>query len=318
MRKLHPRPSPRRRCLASASLATALCIIGLSPTAFAEKSIATGEKTQGLEAALGGPQWKWTAHELKNHLETAFWADYKSAKKALPGPLEIDRLREKTLKRVQRMKAKFVRFEKGGQDYRVSIIDEDFKRGTDEGMLPVSTDEGQQYWFFIQDQLWKMVLAYNTDVVQGRKLKTFAKSLRGQFGKPVDLVFDKVRGKDALVAVKWADEATELVLRDRGDPYGTFTLTYTCRPITNRLAELRGEIAGLGDGSGAVDASSAMIDDIMTASEDDEEANVVDELIGGRPAQGKSPDAAPTSTEEEAAADEEEAPEPDDDAPIIY
>ena len=281
----------------------------------AEKSIATGEKTQGLEAALGGPQWKWTNNELKNHLEGAMWAQYKSAKKSLPGPLEIDRLREKTLRRVQRMKAKFVRFDKGSQDYRVSIIDEDFKRGTDEAMLPLSTDDGQQYWFFIQDQLWKMVVAYNADVVQGRKLKTFAKSLRAQFGKPVDLVFEKVGGKDALVAVKWADEKTELVLRARSDPYGTFTLTYTCRPITSRLSELRGEIAGLGDGGSDADASSAMIDDIMTAPDEDPEANVVDELIGGRPEEKKKPEAAPAPDEE--GGDSEQQGE-DEDAPIIY
>ncbi len=291
-----------------------LCLVMLTPSlAHADKSIAKAEKTQGLEAALGGPQWKWTAHELKKHLEGAMWSDYKSAKKALPGPLEIDRLREKTLRRVQRMKAKYVKFDKGGQDYRVSIIDEDFKRGTDEAMLPLSTDDGQQYWFFIQDQLWKMVVAYNADVVQGRKLKTFAKSLRAQFGKPVDLVFGKVSGKDALVAVKWADENTELVLRDRNDPYGTFTLTYTCRPVTNRLSELRGEIAGLGGGEDAGDANSAMIDDIMTASEDDPEANVVDELIGGRPEESKK--AEPAAAEGEGEDDTEADAE---DAPIIY
>ena len=302
---------------AFSTLLAGLAVVALAPGARADKSIATGQEPQGLEAALGGPEWKWTNNDLKKHFESSLWAEYKSAKKALPGPLEIDRLREKTQRRVQRMKGKFVRFEKGGQDYRVSIIDEDFKRGTDEAMLPQSTDDGQQYWFFIQDQLWKMVIAYNADVVQGRKLKTFAKSLRGQFGKPVDLVFGKVNGKDALVAVKWADEKTELVLRDRNDPYGTFTLTYTCRPITNRLSELRGEIAGLGDGDGAGDATSAMIDDIMTASEDDPESNIVDELIGGRPAEGKKPDDTPTDDTDDGTADDEEAGG-DDDAPIIY
>ena len=295
----------------------ALCLATLLPSlASADTSNAQGQKTQGLEAALGGPQWKWTGHELKKHLENSLWDDYKLRKRDLPGPLEIDRLREKTLRRVQRMKSKFLQFGKGSQDYRVSIIDEEFKRGTDESMLPRRADDGQEYWFFIQDQLWKMVLAYNADVVQGRKLKTFAKSLRAQFGKPVDMVFDMVDGKDALVAVKWADEGTELVLSDRTDPYGTFTLTYTHRPIANRLGELRGEIASLGM-TGTDDESNAMIDDIMTASEEDEDANVVDELIGGRP-MDKTPKPEAAGRDDGAPAGDDDDKGDAEDAPIIY
>lgn len=259
-------------CLCSLALATT--------TSHARAAEATGDEPAGLVSDLGGPMWKWTAYELKKHFETALWDQYKAEKKSLPGPLEIDRLREKTLRRVQRMKAKFVRFEKGTQHYRVSIIDEDFKRGSDEAMLHRMVEEGQQYWFFVQDQFWKIVVAYNATAIDRRNLKAVAKDLRGRFGKPVDLVFEEIKGKDALMAVKWADEHTEIVLRDRTDPYDTFTLTYTFRPIAGRIQELRGEIEGL-DGSAADAEKSAMIDDIMTAPETDEEADVVDEIIGG-------------------------------------
>lgn len=271
-----------------------LCLCSLALAATPSQARAGqdgGDEPAGLISELGGPEWKWTAYELKKHFETALWDQYKAEKKSLPGPLEIDRLREKTLRRVQRMKAKFVRFERGTQHYRVSIIDEDFKRGSDEAMLHRMVEEGQQYWFFVQDQFWKIVIAYNTAAIDGRNLKAFAKELRGRFGKPVDLVFEEVKGKDALMAVKWADEHTEIVLRDRTDPYDTFTLTYTHRPIAGRIQELRGEVEGLG-GSAADAEKSAMLDDIMTASETDEEAGVVDEIIGATPKK-KAPEAAP-------------------------
>lgn len=294
-----------------------------APAAAADKAVATGEKTPSLDAALGGPRWKWTSQELMGHIERRLWDDYKSAKKALPGPLEIDRLRERTLKLVVDMKAHFVRFEKGSQDYRVSIVDQDFKRGTDEAMLPWNTPEGQQYWFFVQDQLWKLVLAYNADQVQGQAVKDFAKTLRGAFGKPVDLVFDDEGGGEDLVAVKWADEDTQVELRDRRDPYGTFTLSLTCRSIEGRIAELRGETAGLGVAGGG-GANDALIDDIMTDAGADGGGNVVDELLGGTPAIGVPSGGTPAHPERKGRDDgapttpSDDAPAEGDDPPIIY
>jgi hypothetical protein len=69
--------------------------------------------------------------------------------------------------------------------------------------------------------------------------------------------------------------------------------------------------------TGTDDESNAMIDDIMTASEEDEDANVVDELIGGRP-MDKTPKPEAAGRDDGAPAGDDDDKGDAEDAPIIY
>ncbi len=293
-------------------LALALTV-GAPASAPAEKAVAQGDKTVGLQAALEGLHWGAAVNEVLGHFEKVLWGEYKDRKKSLPGPLEIDRLREQTQRRVLKLKQRLSRFDRASTDYRVSIIDRDFKRGTNEAVLRVDADDAQRYWFFVSGQLWKLVVAFNADAVAGQDIPSFARKLRKLYGKPVDREFEQSGGHDVVVAVKWADESTELVLRDRLDPYGTFTLTFASRDLGGRISELRGEVAALATGEdGENPDQSALIDDIMTAPDEEAEADVVDELIGGKP------DAKPAPLLPDA---EEGGAQPgaeDGDEPLIY
>jgi len=301
----------------SYAIALALTTSLVAPSlAQAEKEVATGEKTLGLEAALEGLRWGAPSTEVLAHFETALWDDYKSVKRTLPGPLEIDRLREQTQQKVMLLKKQFVKLTRDSTDYRVSIIDREFKRGTGEALLRIDTDKAQRYWFFVNDQLWKVLVAFNADVVAGQDVPGFASKLRQRYGRPVDQEFARVDGHDIVIAVKWADETTELALRDRLDPYGTFTLTFIGRELGGRLSERRGEVAALSTGDDDTsDVSSALIDDITQEPDVDGAEGVVDEILGTTPdATPRSPtgDATPPKSEEERALDDKS------DGPIIY
>lgn len=283
----------------------------------ADKEVATGEKTVGLEAALEGLRWSASTTEVLAHFEAKLWDDYKSKKRVLPGPLEIDRLREQTQQKVMQVRQRLAQLTRESKDYRVSIIDRDFKRGTGEAVLRDDADQAQRYWFFVRDRLWKLVIAFNAEVVAGQDVPGFAIKLRQRYGKPVDQEFARIGGRDVVVAVKWADETTQLTLQDRIDPYGTFTLTFVSRDLAGRLTELRGELGSAGTGDDDTsDLSSSLIDDITQESASDSAESVVDDIIGG------TPDAKPRSPtgpdEPVPPADDSPAGEGDDDGPIIY
>ena len=300
--------------------ATLVVFFALCPPAAADKAVAAAEKTQGLQSALKGLKWAATHGEVQAHFERASWDEYRNAKKQLAGPLEIDRLREQTQVRVEELRLRYLDLPAGSTHYRVSIIDQEFKRGTGESVQRIDTEDGQEYWFFIKDQLWKRVIALEAAAIEGKELAGFAAKLRGLYGQPVDREFSKLGGKDMLTGVKWSDDATELALRDRRDPYGTFTLTFTSRDLGGRLAELRGELAAFstGDTESDTSATDSLIDDILTPPEVDTEAAVVDEILGRRPARVNPPDAGPKGTPDAGPASEAERAVSDEDAPLIY
>jgi hypothetical protein len=300
------RISTRRHGFLQAALLTAC----LQPSvALADKAVAEPSKTGGFEDALGGPRWGDTTTGVLSHYEKLAWDEYKQAKKKLPDPLAIDNLRKITQQRIMKTKANLTRFIQGSTAYRVSIIDSEFKVGTDEAVLRIDTAAAQRYLFFVQEKLWKLVVAFNQRQVEGLALASFADRLRGDLGDPLDRKLEQRDGGDALTEVKWADDATEAVLRDRNDPYGTYTLTYTSRDLAGRISELRGELSAFAGGSGPT-ATDMLLDDIMTAPDEDPEKDIIDELTGvkaqvwsNRPAEEQPPtvgeDAADVAAEDE-------------------
>lgn len=150
-----------------------------------------------------------------------------------------DKLRKEKKKEIKRVKSSKVDFKGQRSGWDVSIIDKEFKHGTDESMLEYWENQGgknQRRFFFFQDgELYKMVIQIDTTQFEEdqRSFEFFANVMRAKFGDDVtdaevtykgykaDPVFvkavDKVRFYDAFVLMVLDPARASMVDQVRAD-----------------------------------------------------------------------------------------------------
>ena len=133
-----------------------------------------------------------------------------------------DRLRKEKKKEVARVKKSWTEFKGQKSGWDVSIIDEQFKHGTDEAMLEYWENQGgknqRRFFFFSDGRLYKMFIQIDTNQFEGDSIdfETFAAGMKGRYGARIwdkadeDLsgegeigvrILDKSRFYDAFVMI---------------------------------------------------------------------------------------------------------------------
>jgi hypothetical protein len=196
---------------------------------------ASAEEVKKLKAVrLGDPKagtfnWGMKPEEVMAQARTAIDAKYEpriTGAKQDPGKQQ--RIRDEQMREINAVKKSYTKFEGGKSGWDVSIIGQEFQQGTGEAVLVTKEDVWTRYFFFFEDGLYKMYLAFNKDAIAGKSFTDFGKTMEAKYGRAKEVYRDdKVRGgiKRVLDHYEWSAAGGErLKLVDRSEFYGVYCL----------------------------------------------------------------------------------------------
>jgi hypothetical protein len=201
-------------------------------------------------------------------------------KKSATDPARQDRVRKEMRAEVEKVKQhSLVKFEGQKTGYDVSIIDQEFSNNTGETMLVAKEDTASRYFFFASDRLYKMFVAFDKDMLQGKTFKDFGGLMQGRFGKAREVYVDektKAGVSHKLDHYVWNTKGGEVLrLVDRSAFYDVYCLVIYDGNVAQRQAEA-------GKAHRKTERSDALVDAVTTKpiNNRDENDNVIDRITG--------------------------------------
>jgi hypothetical protein len=198
---------------------------------------------------LGDPKagtfkWGMKPEEVMAEVRVAIENKYQPRiEEASQDPGKQQRVRDEMSREINAVKKSFTKFEGQKSGWDVSIVGPEFQQGTAEAVLVTKEDQWTRYFFFFEDGLYKMFLAFNKDALQGKGFQDFGKSLEGKYGKGKEVYRDeKTKGgvDHILDHYLWgAGGSDRLKLVDRSEFYGVYCLVLFDGSVQDRVNERR-------------------------------------------------------------------------------
>ncbi len=197
---------------------------------------------------LGDPnagtfKWGMKPEEVMAAVRTAIEGKYeKRIKEASADPGKQQRVRDEMEREIKAVKKSYTKFEGQKSGWDVSIIGPEFQQGTSEAVLVTKEDQWTRYFFFFEDGLYKMYLAFNRDALQGKSFADFGKSMEARYGNAKAVYRDeRAPGgmKHTLDHFTWNAGGDKLKLVDRSEFYGVYCLVLYDASTDERVQERR-------------------------------------------------------------------------------
>lgn len=235
-------------------------------------------QSDAIAGALGPVQWGWSRRDLINHFTRNLRAEYRPNIHKARDAMTADNLRHQLNQRIRRIRESVVEFNGRTTGYDSGFLRDEFTHRNNESMVRVRSENADDYYFFINDRLWKWYRAFDASVFQGADFERFSGALMGRFGE------GRVReGRMTETAeedknwIEWQDDTTRLRAVDNHTFYGFYCLSFESKAILANLSNLRTNRQRRGRGNHAlVDAVTSG----ESADNPDSNADIVDRLTG--------------------------------------
>lgn len=271
-----------------------IAAVGVVPSEAAPKKAAKAAKAkkaapaaipnanaEEIEKLKGEFKWGMSVDEVQKAVEKRVRESYaEELKKALKDPTQYSRMRSQVEKEVKAIKANYVKFEGRKTGYDVSIVDQEFAHKTDESMLVARDDKNTRYYFFANERLYKIFIAFGKEMLEDKTFTDFGELMQARFGKAKAVMVEEV--KKAGVAAKldhyeWASASGDgLRLVDRSEFYDVYCLVIYERAQAERLAAHRERVNPKRDGRDSL-VEAALGGE---RASDDVNANIMDQIAG--------------------------------------
>ncbi len=235
---------------------------------------------------LGDPKagtfkWGMKPEEVVAQVRVAVEAKYQPRiEQASQDPGKQQRVRDEMNREITSVKKSYTKFEGQKSGWDVSIVGPEFQQGTSEAVLVTKEDQWTRYFFFFEDGLYKMFLAFNKDALQGKGFQDFGKSLEAKYGNAKAVYRDeKTKGgmTHVLDHYVWsAGGSDRLKLVDRSEFYGVYCLVLFDGSVQDRVDERRKVV-----NPGGVE-KDPLVEAVATRGKDgtDENDDIIDRVTG--------------------------------------
>lgn len=237
-----------------------------------------------LNKVKGEYKWGMTSEEVIAKMRERIAESYKDRlEKAANDPTKQDRVRKALRAEQDGVKDKLVKFEGQKTGWDTSIIDMEFGHKTSESMLSVKEPTADRYFFFRDDRLYKMFLAFDKEILKGKSFAEFGKAMQARFGKAKEVTVEE-RAKSGvklkLDHYVWGSKAGDgLRLVDRSEFYDVYCLVVYDARVASDLAEAR-KIANPTE-----EKRDALVEAVTAGAANDRDPNdnIVDQITGKKP-----------------------------------
>ena len=193
-------------------------------TATAKMKAAPKANAQAVSALMGPFKFGMTYEEVMGVLAKQIDEKYHAKVKETRDINQQDKYRRTAMKEKAEIKKTFVKFEGRKTGWDVSIVDKEIGHKNDEAMIvywendPDTKKDQRRFFFFVDQKLWKMFIAFNTDVFQGKTFADFQGTMETRYGKAADEMRDDVR------FLAWRSPGYYLRAIDLTQFYGNFCI----------------------------------------------------------------------------------------------
>jgi hypothetical protein len=241
-----------------------------------ERTEQVAPDSEAIAPALGELRWGMTNRQVYEHFRGEVEGRYRERiSKARDAVLE-DRLRREMNDESQRIRRSYTRFTGQTTGWDVSFLRDEFTHGNNESMLVVRDGNSQNFYFFINDRLWKWYKAFDATVFTGQTFEQFAGALQGRFGRALERTGRLTERGEEKRWLEWQDANTRLRAIDENRFYGFYCLVFEDKSTLARLNELRTNTVAQRETSHAlVEAVTSDESEASTANQD-----IVDRLTG--------------------------------------
>jgi hypothetical protein len=234
---------------------------------------------------LGDPKagtfkWGMKPEDILGQVQKSIDAKYaERIAKSAQDPGKQQRIRDEKDREFGAVKKSFTKFEGNKSGWDVSIIGTEFEQNTGEAVVVTKEDIWTRYFFFFEDGLYKMFLAFNKDALEGKSFEDFGKMMEDKYGHAKEVYRDeKTKGgvRHVLDHYEWNAGADKLRLVDRSEFYGVYCLVLYDGGVQSRLSERRKIVNPHGEHHDS-------LVDAVTAKDDngrDSNDNIIDRLTG--------------------------------------
>jgi len=212
-------------------------------------SASSAEVNKLKAVRLGDPKagtfkWGMKPEEVMAQAKTAVESKYEArVDKARQDPGLQQRIRDELQRELGAVKKSYTKFEGQKSGWDVSIIGPEFQQNTSEAVLVTKEDAWTRYFFFFEDGLYKMFLAFNKDAIGGKSFQEFGKGMEAKYGNAREVFRDdKTKGGvvHKLDHYEWsAGGGDRLRLIDRSEFYGVYCLVLYDGSVQDRVMERR-------------------------------------------------------------------------------
>jgi hypothetical protein len=250
------------------------------PAGKSVKGVAPTASEKELEKLKGDYKWGMTPDEITAKVQDHVRASFEERlKKSLNDPTKQDRVRKEMATEVERVKTKLIKFDGQKTGYDVSIVDQEFLHGTGESMLATKEELNTRYFFFANDRLYKMFLAFDKEMLQGKSFREFGQLMQARFGKAREVNVEertKAGVKSKLDHFIWGSKTGDMLrLVDRSEFYDVFCLVIYDGKVAEKQDEIRKSRAGNVHKDNLVESVTT-----QPSNDRDPNDNVLDQITG--------------------------------------
>lgn len=243
----------------------------------AQKSTKAPNST-AIESAMEDVDWGWSHRKLITHFTRSLQKLYRPSLAKAPDAISEDRLRRAMNARIARIKGSYVEFSGQHTGWDTSLIRDEYTHNNNEALVEVrelragrADPRYTDYFFFINDHLWRRYRAFNQDQFEGIPFQTAAASFQKRFGPAREIIKNK-----QLVGLEWQDGNTRLEAVDNTEFFGVFCLVFSEKSTEARLDTLRTNKRAKGSGL------NPLVEALDDTSTRDVHTDVVEHITGKR------------------------------------
>ncbi len=270
---------------------------------------AAEETRVAITKLMGKFKWGMTPGAVLQELNKDVEKEYLPKIQEEGDPLLQDRIRREMMEKKKELKSTHIQFTGKRTPWDVSLVDKEFGHRNDESMIVMWTKKDRRFYFFHHDRLWKLYIAFNTDLFKGKTFEDFARVMEARFGKADHKFAVTLRGDQKLDHLAWPPtQGTKMKAIDNTGFYGNFCL------VLSDTSQEENVMTGRRLNSPMKKKGSALVEALTSGGGEDtsdENEGIVDRITGREDAEINKkriipkplPSAAPTAS---SADDEEE------------
>jgi len=191
---------------------------------------AEAESQAAVDGLMGKLRWGMSLAQVKAEVSAKIRASYLAARSEVADPIEQDRMRQAEELEVKALTKSYYTFSGARSPWDVSLVEHEFAHRNNESVLVVWEKNERRFYFFHHERLWKVYIAFNSDVYKDKTFDDFAAAMEARFGAAERKYRTNLKGEAEESHLEWptfsgpGSGRTVLKAVDNTGFYGNFCL----------------------------------------------------------------------------------------------
>jgi hypothetical protein len=186
-----------------------------------------------LGAVLDGMRWGQSHADVLAYAERKLTLEF-NTKSSDSDTYKRDKMRQQLSQDLQKIAETYRSFDEGqNSGLELSMVSGEFVKGNGESVLWMKDKFATRYYFFINDQLYKVAVAYDPDYLQNVGFEEFLGSVAKKYGDQKELLEDDL---GQLIEGTWEKGGVRLRVRNFSATYQAFLMVFTDMGLESKVA----------------------------------------------------------------------------------